>query len=64
MREVLFYLDNVLNGALIEKLDKWSYFVDFCFEVIKISETKYLENKIFELKPTNWSPTSWKPCNQ
>lgn len=48
--EEFIYLDTVLNGGLIEKLDNEKICRDFCFEVIKIKEIKYLENKIFELE--------------
>jgi hypothetical protein len=48
--EKFIYLDTILNGALINKLDNSSICSDFCFEVIKIKEIQYLENKIFELE--------------
>lgn len=48
--EEFIYLDTILNGALIEKLDNENICRDFCFEVIKIKEIQYLENKIFELE--------------
>lgn len=48
--EEFIYLDTILNGALIEKLDNETICRDFCFEVIKIKEIQYLENKIFELE--------------
>ncbi|MDD2674123.1 MAG: hypothetical protein PHF81_04525 [Flavobacterium sp.] len=48
--EEFIYLDTILNGALIEKLDNETICRGFCFEVIKIKEIQYLENKIFELE--------------
>ena len=48
--EEFIYLDTILNGNLIEKLDNETICRDFCFEVIKIKEIQYLENKIFELE--------------
>lgn len=48
--EDFIYLDLILNGALIEKLDNNKICSTFCFEVVKIKEIQYLENKIFELE--------------
>lgn len=48
--EDFVYLERILNGALIEKLDNETICSKFCFEVVNIKEIQYLENKIFELE--------------
>lgn len=48
--EDFIYLEKILNGALIEKLDNETICSKFCFEVVNIKEIQYLENKIFELE--------------
>lgn len=44
------YLDLIINGTLIEKLDNTNVCREFCFEVLKIKEIQYIENKIFEFE--------------
>ncbi|OYU84470.1 MAG: hypothetical protein CFE24_06135 [Flavobacterium sp. BFFFF2] len=44
------YLESILNGVIVDRLDDNSKCFEFSGELVKIKEIQYLENKIFELE--------------